>query len=133
MYSTFNIYTLQDIKRLDLSRRKISTLDPFVFSKMHELEELDLSGNRVSGFPINLGLRKLRILNCNKNAFKSVLTLEQFPNLEELHIEDNELGVRKFVDTRIFDGGIGHDNHLAVTYSDLPSSMNFPYLVWKIV
>ncbi|XP_072042851.1 leucine-rich repeat and WD repeat-containing protein 1-like [Amphiura filiformis] len=84
--------SLQDIKRLDLSRRKISTLDPFVFSKMHELEELDLSGNRVSGFPINLGLRKLRTLNCNKNAFKSVLTFEQFPSLEELYIEDNELG-----------------------------------------
>ncbi len=65
---------------------------------MHELEELDLSGNRVSGFPINLGLRKLRNLNCNKNAFKSVLTLEQFPNLEELYIEDNELGVSSQVE-----------------------------------
>lgn len=85
--------TLQDVLNLDLSKRKISTLDPAVFSKMVGLEVLNLSNNRISGFPINLGLRKLRILNLHHNHLKSVATLEQFPDLEELNIENNLLSV----------------------------------------
>lgn len=85
--------TLQDVLNLDLSKRKISTLDPAVFSKMVGLEVLNLSNNRISGFPINLGLRKLRVLNLHHNHLKSVATLEQFPDLEELNIENNLLSI----------------------------------------
>ncbi|KAJ8043187.1 Leucine-rich repeat and WD repeat-containing protein 1 [Holothuria leucospilota] len=85
--------TLQDVTSLDLSKRKISTLDPAVFSKMVGLDSLNLSNNRISGFPINLGLRKLRVLNLHHNHLKSVATLEQFPDLEELNIENNLLSI----------------------------------------
>lgn len=85
--------TLQDIVNLDLSNRRISTLDPAVFSRMSSLVDLNLTNNRLTGFPLSLGLRHLKKLNCNSNLLKSVQTLEQFPNVEELHIENNELTV----------------------------------------
>ncbi|XP_030830910.1 leucine-rich repeat and WD repeat-containing protein 1-like [Strongylocentrotus purpuratus] len=85
--------TLQDIVNLDLSNRRISTLDPAVFSRMSSLVDLNLTNNRLTGFPLSLGLRHLKKLNCNTNLLKSVQTLEQFPNVEELHIENNELTV----------------------------------------
>ncbi|XP_033627098.1 leucine-rich repeat and WD repeat-containing protein 1-like [Asterias rubens] len=83
--------SLSDIRVLDMSNRKIMNLDPAVFSRMPELEELDISFNKIKGFPTQLGLRKLRYLNLKKNSLKSVLTLEQFPNLEELNIDENDL------------------------------------------
>ncbi|XP_071495270.1 leucine-rich repeat and WD repeat-containing protein 1-like [Diadema antillarum] len=85
--------TLQDIVNLDLSNRRISTLDPSVFSRMSSLVDLNVTNNRLTGFPLSLGLRHLKKLNCNNNLLRSVQTLEQFPNLEELHIESNELTV----------------------------------------
>ncbi|XP_041455807.1 leucine-rich repeat and WD repeat-containing protein 1-like [Lytechinus variegatus] len=85
--------TLQDIVHLDLSNRRISTLDPAVFSRMSSLVDLNLTNNRLTGFPLSLGLRHLKKLNCNSNLLKSVHTLEQFPSVEELHIENNELTV----------------------------------------
>ncbi|XP_022093308.1 leucine-rich repeat and WD repeat-containing protein 1-like [Acanthaster planci] len=83
--------SLSDIRVLDMSGRKIMNLDPAVFSRMPDLEELDLSFNKIKGFDTQVGLKKLRYLNLKKNSLKSVLTLEQFPNLEELNIEENDL------------------------------------------
>ncbi|XP_038074326.1 leucine-rich repeat and WD repeat-containing protein 1-like [Patiria miniata] len=83
--------SLSDIRVLDMSGRKIMNLDPAVFSRMPDLEELDLSFNKIKGFDTQVGLKKLRYLNMKKNGLKSVLTLEQFSNLEELNIEENDL------------------------------------------
>ncbi|XP_033116275.1 leucine-rich repeat and WD repeat-containing protein 1-like [Anneissia japonica] len=86
-----NCMTLQEIRNLDLSGRKIATLDPAVFCRMHDLETLNVSNNKISGFDYNLGLRKLRKLDISKNKLTSVLTLEQFLEVEELDLRDNDL------------------------------------------
>ncbi|XP_071945443.1 leucine-rich repeat and WD repeat-containing protein 1-like [Antedon mediterranea] len=83
--------TLQEIRHLDLSGRKIATLDPAVFCRMHDLETLNVSNNKISGFDYNLGLRKLSKLDISKNKLTSVLTLEQFLEVEELDLRDNDL------------------------------------------
>ncbi|KAG2459107.1 LRWD1 protein, partial [Polypterus senegalus] len=57
--------------------------------EMQELEELDVSENLLTAFPLGLNLPCLRTLNCFNNQLEDVIALEQFHQLEELNLEDN--------------------------------------------
>lgn len=61
----------------------------YLLSKLHSLEQLDLSGNMLQEFPKGLRLPCLKILDCSKNEMEDVLSLEGLSNMEELRLEDN--------------------------------------------
>ncbi|XP_060704127.1 leucine-rich repeat and WD repeat-containing protein 1 isoform X1 [Hemiscyllium ocellatum] len=82
---------LGQIKKINLSNLNLKTsdFDRKLFSQLRTLEELDVSGNRLTEFPNNLGLSNLRLLNCANNELEQITTLNQFRNLEDLNCEDN--------------------------------------------
>uniref|UniRef100_A0A4W3J809 Leucine-rich repeat and WD repeat-containing protein 1 n=1 Tax=Callorhinchus milii TaxID=7868 RepID=A0A4W3J809_CALMI len=82
---------LRHVKKIDLSNLQLSTsdLDPRLLSQMTRLKELNVSGNLLSEIPPNLGLVELRVLNCANNQLEDIMSLSQFPHLEDLIYEDN--------------------------------------------
>ncbi|XP_068126366.1 leucine-rich repeat and WD repeat-containing protein 1 isoform X2 [Hyperolius riggenbachi] len=64
-------------------------IDPVLFSKMVNLEEVDLSGNSLSEIPEKINLPKLKVLNVSDNQIEDVTSLRQFPSLEEVLYEEN--------------------------------------------
>ena len=105
MFVTINVfaqdtfYSLEEalehpekVKRLILKRKKIETI-PKEILQLHNLEELDLTGNRLSSLPDEIqGLKKLKKLNLSRNRF------HEFPGilvsmywLQYLDLWDNEI------------------------------------------
>ncbi|XP_075052840.1 leucine-rich repeat and WD repeat-containing protein 1 [Mixophyes fleayi] len=82
---------LKDLKTLKLSKIELETkdIDPQLFSKMLNLEELDISKNYLSELPAKLSLPNLKVLNFSDNQVEDVTILQQFPNLEEVMYEEN--------------------------------------------
>ncbi|KAM5181767.1 leucine-rich repeat and WD repeat-containing protein 1 [Mantella aurantiaca] len=82
---------LKNLKTLNLSKLQLETknIDPHLFSRMINLEELDLSKNVLSAIPEKIGLPKLKVLNLSDNQIEDVTPLQQFPNLEEILYEEN--------------------------------------------
>ncbi|KFP01821.1 Leucine-rich repeat and WD repeat-containing protein 1 [Calypte anna] len=84
---------LRKIETLNLSKLQLKAgdLDPRLFSRLRHLQKLDLSDNLLDKFPNSLSLPDLRVLNCNNNKLEDVTALKQFPLLEELTYENNDL------------------------------------------
>ncbi|NXU78274.1 LRWD1 protein, partial [Oreotrochilus melanogaster] len=84
---------LRKIETLNLSKLQLKAgdLDPRLFSRLRHLQKLDLSDNLLEKFPNSLSLPDLRVLNCNNNKLEDVTALKQFPLLEELTYENNDL------------------------------------------
>ncbi|XP_039612549.1 leucine-rich repeat and WD repeat-containing protein 1 [Polypterus senegalus] len=82
---------LKKVRCLNLSNLSLKNedLDCSLLSQMQELEELDVSENLLTAFPLGLNLPCLRTLNCFNNQLEDVIALEQFHQLEELNLEDN--------------------------------------------
>ncbi|XP_017388992.1 leucine-rich repeat and WD repeat-containing protein 1 isoform X2 [Cebus imitator] len=82
---------LGKIRSLDLSGLELLSehLDPKLLCRLTQLQELDLSNNRLEALPDNLGLSHLRVLRCANNQLGDVTALCQFPKLEELSLEGN--------------------------------------------
>ncbi|KAI7813517.1 leucine-rich repeat and WD repeat-containing protein 1 [Triplophysa rosa] len=82
---------LAQIKTLNLSLMglKSEDLPVYLLSKLHSLEQLDLSGNMLQEFPKGLCLPCLKILDCSNNEMEDVVSLEGLSNMEELRLEDN--------------------------------------------
>lgn len=82
---------LRNLKALNLSKMHLETkdVDPHLFSRMINLEELDISKNSLTEIPEKISLPKLRVLNFIDNQVEDVTSLQQFPNLEEVMYEEN--------------------------------------------
>ncbi|XP_066999854.2 leucine-rich repeat-containing protein 15 [Anabrus simplex] len=87
-----NFMKLSKLSTLNLSSNKLASLQVSIFSPLTALRFLDLSHNSIS----TLGLSPVRSLKQLKIGDNSVTNLhklmEVFPNLQELHIENN--GIR---------------------------------------
>uniref|UniRef100_A0A8C5M6L3 Leucine-rich repeat and WD repeat-containing protein 1 n=1 Tax=Leptobrachium leishanense TaxID=445787 RepID=A0A8C5M6L3_9ANUR len=83
--------SLKELKKLNLSKMHLETkdVDPKLFSRMINLEELDVSGNLLSEIPCSLMLHNLRVLNFRDNQVEDITVLKEFPNLEEVIYEEN--------------------------------------------
>ena len=94
------MHTLQDlragklagIRRLDLAAG-LTEFPPEILDLADSLEVLNLSGNRLTALPAELGrLRKLRILFCSDNAFTTVPeVLGDCPQLSMVGFKANQL------------------------------------------
>ncbi|XP_075450439.1 leucine-rich repeat and WD repeat-containing protein 1 isoform X1 [Ascaphus truei] len=82
---------LKDLKTVNLSKMQLKSedIDPQLFCQMVKLEELDISHNFLSELPSNLHLHNLLVLNFSDNQVEEVISLKQFPNLEEVMYEEN--------------------------------------------
>lgn len=82
---------LSHIKTLNLSRMGLKSEDLPVplLSKLHSLEQLDLSGNMLQEFPKGMCIPSLKILDYSNNEMEDVVSLEGLSNMEELRLEDN--------------------------------------------
>ena len=76
-----------------LSDLGIAELKSEVLGRLVSLEDLNISENNVSKIPPDLCLPKLRKLNCSDNMLKSAQFVEQFPALEVLNLEGNDIEV----------------------------------------
>ncbi|KAM4619721.1 leucine-rich repeat and WD repeat-containing protein 1 [Polymixia lowei] len=83
--------TLEQIKTLNLSRLglKCQDLPVLLLSQLKNLENWDLSGNRLQELPRDLVLPALRSLDLTGNEMEDVTTLDSLTSLEELKMEDN--------------------------------------------
>lgn len=84
---------IQGGKTLDLSSQGLSQIPSYVFSKT-DIEELDLSGNRLAGMlPAEIGnLKNLKVLNASNNKMTGVpAEIGRFSNLEVLDLSNNKL------------------------------------------
>eukprot|EP00063_Salmo_salar_P077805 XP_014052640.1 PREDICTED: leucine-rich repeat and WD repeat-containing protein 1 [Salmo salar] len=82
---------LEQVKALNLSKLglKSSDLPVPLLSRLHCLEQLDLSGNRLQEMPSGLFLPSLRSLDLTNNEMEDVTTLDTLTTLEDLRMEDN--------------------------------------------
>ncbi|CAH1231635.1 LRWD1 [Branchiostoma lanceolatum] len=80
---------LSDVEKLDLSDLGLETIDGDLFSQMPNLQDLNLSKNKLAAFPEHLGLGKLQVLDVSDNRMRSFLSLAQFQELEQVNIQDN--------------------------------------------
>lgn len=69
------------------------TLSPEVFRKMPGLTNLNLSQNKLSDFPADIGLSKLKVLDVSDNLLSSLDFVSQFQFLEDLDTDGNDLEV----------------------------------------
>lgn len=82
-----------ETKTLDLSNRKLEKIPSEVFA-MKDLENLNLSGNKLSGAPQAeiRNLKNLRVLDLHDNALTGLpAELGQLANLVELNVSNNAL------------------------------------------
>jgi Leucine-rich repeat (LRR) protein len=80
-------------RRLDLSASGLDKVPSYVFDRT-DLEELDLSGNRLTGaLPSQIQrLKKLRVLDASGNRMTGVpAEIGQLPELTDLDLSENEL------------------------------------------
>uniref|UniRef100_A0A673W9K7 Leucine-rich repeat and WD repeat-containing protein 1 n=1 Tax=Salmo trutta TaxID=8032 RepID=A0A673W9K7_SALTR len=82
---------LEQVKALNLSKLglKSSDLPVPLLSRLHCLEQLDLSGNKLQEMPSGLFLPSLRSLDLTNNEMEDVTTLDTLTTLEDLRMEDN--------------------------------------------
>jgi len=85
---------LFSLKRLILKKNEISDISML---NLENLIELDLSENNISEIP-KMNLPKLKILKLNKNKLKTMDSLCQFPNLEYLNLNENQIEELKCID-----------------------------------
>lgn len=90
---------LTNLTYLSLARNNMSTLVPRLFMGLGRLEVLDLSENPLSGANITgdnfQDIPKLKVLRMEKCQLSSISldTWEKLSNLEELHLQDNQLTI----------------------------------------
>lgn len=91
-------YCLTLLRFLDLSHNQLEVLPDDVFTNLHNLQELDVSGNKLTiiGISLNYGLRILSLSNNSLNTFNAT---ESWWNIEELHVDHNQLSDLEFIDT----------------------------------
>lgn len=80
-------------KKLDLSDKNLQKLPEYVL-KITDLEELDISNNKLTGaLPAEIRqLKKLKVLNCSDNLMTGVpAEIGQLENLEVLNLANNDL------------------------------------------
>ncbi|XP_018597602.1 leucine-rich repeat and WD repeat-containing protein 1 [Scleropages formosus] len=82
---------LDEIRTLNLSGLGLNCKDLPVplLSRLRNLEQLNLSGNRLQELPRGLSLPSLRMLDCSNNNMEDVTSLESLHALEELRLQDN--------------------------------------------
>ncbi|XP_078598919.1 leucine-rich repeat and WD repeat-containing protein 1-like isoform X1 [Branchiostoma floridae x Branchiostoma japonicum] len=80
---------LSDVEKLDLSDLGLEKIDGDLFSRMSNLQDLNLSRNKLAAFPEDLGLHKLHTLDVSDNHLRSFLSLSQFQELTQVNIQDN--------------------------------------------
>ena len=71
----------------------LDELESTALRRYQSLETLNLSKNNLRVFPADLRLPRLRRLDVRENRLVSVEFIAQFPALEELYIEQNDLEV----------------------------------------
>lgn len=86
-------------KMIDLSNNKISKIDERAFSKMKQLEEIDLSHNKLSSNRYSYGqdfallsMWQLKRLRLGFNSFTNLKSsiFAEMDNLEELYLDNND-------------------------------------------
>ena len=82
-----------DITTLDLSAMQIKDVDTSLFNQLVKLEDLNLSQNRISTFPSDLILPKLKRLDLSDNTISQLHFLKNFPHLESVLLTANPLQV----------------------------------------
>ncbi|CAH1800551.1 unnamed protein product [Owenia fusiformis] len=81
---------LQDIKKLKLGNKSIKKLDKDLFKQLSNLEDIDLSQNKLTTLPRGLNWKKLQILALEDNELEDIEFVGEFPNLCDLYIEGND-------------------------------------------
>lgn len=83
----------KSVKRLDLSKQKLSRIPSEVFTSFPNMYELVLSKNKLKTLPDELGnLRNLRILKLDRNKFESLPeTIGRLEKLEVLDVNRSDL------------------------------------------
>eukprot|EP00794_Sanderia_malayensis_P013899 gene13899-15347_t len=79
------------VEKLSVKDRNIKKLSSDFFEKLRNLEELDISDNKLLVIPISCAHKSLKTLNCAKNNLKSVNELAFFSELHHLNIFGNSL------------------------------------------
>ena len=86
---------LTNIKKLNISNSNYfesmndDVIDISVLGKLHELKELDISGNRIVSLEPLIELKNLRVLNVSNNMIDSFDAIKVMSNLEQLDISNN--------------------------------------------
>nr|XP_030123128.3 leucine-rich repeat-containing protein 23 [Taeniopygia guttata] len=78
------------LANLSLKENKIETVQGLSHNQLFSLEVLELRGNRIKT-TAGLGVSKLKKLYLAKNTICSLEGLEEFEQLETLHLRDNKL------------------------------------------
>ncbi|XP_013394285.1 chondroadherin-like protein [Lingula anatina] len=116
---------LQKLKKLDLSRSYINSIEDGAFLGVEGLQELTFYGNMLSEVPINAlkGLIKLRTLTFDSNRISKVpaAAFQTLTSLQELQLSRNNLNAPDAIDKQAFVGVGNNLKTLGFYYSYLPS------------
>lgn len=81
------------VKRIDLSKQKLTKIPPEVFTEFPNLYELVLSKNKLTKIPLEIGeLKNLRILKLDRNKIEEIPeTIGKLNKLEVLDVNRTEI------------------------------------------
>ena len=82
---------LKKLVYLNLGGHSNTIVNTSVLKSLENLEEVDLSGNRIECFDIGGPLKNLKRLNLSGNPLKHIRNIQNLKNLEELDLRSNSM------------------------------------------
>ncbi len=103
------------LRELSLNNNQIQTIPQAL--NLPWLEGLLLNDNKIQAIPQALNLPRLRVLYLNNNQIQAIdpHVLDQFPDLRELHVEENYLTEENINELRVYADG---RDDLTITFGE---------------